>query len=233
MTPSALKCARLAPTLLIFCLTFVGVARVVAAQDGSGPYVLQRGDQITIKVYSHPELDDTMTIRPDGRISLVLLDDVNAADLTTDNLDTVLTERYSKYFRDPEVTVIVRTFANRRVYVGGEVVQPMAVELVGELTALSAVFRAGGFMKTARTDSVVLLRNDGNNRPLIQTLDLKKVLAQGDGDIRLRPFDVVFVPKSRIASVDQFVDQYMRQLVPITLTAGFTYILGGTAIAVR
>jgi protein involved in polysaccharide export with SLBB domain len=217
----------------MFCLAFVCLARGAAAQDAPGAYVLQRGDEITIKIFDQPQLEETVRIRPDGRISLVPLDDVMAADLTADQLDAVLTQRYSSYFKEPDVTVIVRTFANRRIYVGGEVVQPTAIELVGELTALSAVLQAGGFLRTARTDSVVLLRNDGNNRPLVQTLDLKNAVREGGGDMKLQPFDVVFVPRSRIAKVDQFVDQYMRQLIPITLTGGFTYILGATAIPVR
>lgn len=226
---------RLFPNFLIvvLCLTFAGFARPASAQAASPAYMLQRGDQITIKVFGQPALDDTVKVRPDGRISVLLLDDIKAADLTAEALDAALTAGYSKFFRAPEVTVIVRTFSNRLVYVGGEVGQPRAIELDNDLTALSAILQAGGFTRSARTNSVVLLRNDGNNRPVMQTLDMNKVLAKGEGDLSLQPFDVIFVPKSRIATVDQFVDQYMRQLIPISVTTGFTYLFGGTAIAVR
>lgn len=234
MTISACSRAR-SVRALVCALVGVGsfgLARV-AAQEAPSAYVLQRGDEITVKVFGQPDVSDTVRIRPDERISLALVDDVKAAGLTTDELDKVLTERYAKFFRSPEVTVVVRTFSNRLVYIGGEVGQPKAIELAGDLTALSAILQAGGFMKTARADSVVLLRNDGNNKPLIRTLDLKKALAKGGGDVKLEPFDVVYVPKSRIATVDQFVDQYMRQLIPITLTAGFTYLFGANAVTVR
>jgi protein involved in polysaccharide export with SLBB domain len=190
------------------------------------PYVLQRGDEITVKVFNNPELLDTVLVRPDGMISLVLLDDVQAAGLTATELDATLTAGYSKFFREPQLSVIVRSFANLRVYVGGEVGQPGPVSLRGDVTALEAILQVGGFRPTARMDSVILLRNDGKDRPLAQKLDFKELLSKGGSDISLQPFDVLYVPVSRIAKVDRFIDQYVRQLLPISLTGGFTYLLG-------
>lgn len=212
-----------------------GVGQGVAsrsADPGGEPYLLQAGDELTIKVFNRPELEETIRIRPDGKISVLLIDDVQAAGLRPPELDEQLTARYAGYFRDPEVTVIVRSFANQKVYVGGEVAQPGVIELSGELTALGAVLRAGGFNRTARTDSVILLRDTGADRPRVNRVNLKDVLHKGAPDVVLEPFDVVFVPMTRIAQVDKFVDQYIRQLVPLTLTAGFTYILGGKAVIV-
>ena len=163
----------------------------VVAQDGSADYVLHRGDEITMKVFNRPELEDTVKIRPDGRISVLILDDVPAAGLSTGELDALLTERYAVYFREPEVTVIVRSFADHTIYVGGEVVRPDVVELTGKLTAVGAVFRAGGFKNTARVDNVILLRNDGGGQPLVMKVNLKAVLNDGAADVLLQPFDVV------------------------------------------
>jgi polysaccharide export outer membrane protein len=191
-----------------------------------GLYVLQTGDEVAIRVFRLPELDETVRIRPDGRISVMLLDDIEAAGLTTRELDSRLTERYATMFKDPQVTLVVRQFANLKVYVGGEVGTPGAIALVGDLTATGAVFQAGGFRSTARLDSVVLLRNQGGDRPGVERLNMKEMLASRQPDVRLRPFDVVYVPLSRIARVDRFVDQHVRQLLPIALTGGFTYILG-------
>lgn len=201
-----------------------------AAQAAArSPYVLQRGDELTIKVFNHPDLLENVVIRPDGRISVVLLDDVNAAGLTVPELDTILTTGYQRFFQEPQVSVIVRSFTNHRVFVGGEVGKPGPVPIVGEVKALEAILLAGGFTSSARLDSVVLLRNDGKDRALVQKLNFKDTLASG-GDIALQPFDVLFVPLSRIAKVDKFVDQYIRQLIPISLTAGFTYVLGGGVV---
>jgi len=197
------------------------------------PYVLQRGDEITVKVFNNNDLLDTVIVRPDGKITVLLLDDVQAAGLTAAELDGALTAGYSKFFREPQVSVIVRSFSNLRVYVGGEVGQPGPVSLRGDVTALEAILQVGGFRPTARMDSVVLLRNDGNDKPVVQKLNFKELLAKGGGaDMALQPFDVLYVPVSRIGKVDRFVDQYVRQLLPISLTAGFQYIVGDQAFVV-
>jgi polysaccharide export outer membrane protein len=140
-----------------------------------------------------------------------------------------LTGRLARFFKDPQVTVIVRRFANLKVFVGGEVGQPGVVAIAGELTALGAVYQAGGFRPTARTDSVMLLRESKDQKPIVVRLDLKR-LEKDQAMMALQPHDVIFVPMSRIAKVDQFVDQYMRQLIPISLTAGFSYVAGNTWI---
>jgi protein involved in polysaccharide export with SLBB domain len=195
-------------------------------------YVLQRGDEITIKVFNNSELLDTVVVRPDGKITVILLDDVEAAGLTAAGLDAQLTAGYSKFFREPQVSVIVRSFSNLRVYVGGEVGTPGPVSLKGDITALEAILQVGGFRPTARMDSVILLRNDGKDRPMAQKLNFKELLSKGGSDIALQPFDVLYVPVSRIAKVDRFVDQYIRQLIPISMTGGFTYVLGDRQLVV-
>jgi protein involved in polysaccharide export with SLBB domain len=201
----------------------------VAASATPEDYVLEKGDEITIRVFNHPELEDTVQIRPDGKISVVLVDDMPVAGLTSRDVDTKLTEVYSRLYRDVQLAVIVRKFVNQKVYVGGEVGAPGFLPLAGRVTALGAVLQAGGFRGTARTDSVILLRNQGG-KPEVVRLDLKAVYERGSPDVALQPFDVVFVPMSKIAKVDKFVDQYIRQLIPVGTNLGFTYLLGGTAV---
>jgi protein involved in polysaccharide export with SLBB domain len=221
------------------------VAALRAEQDAGPPpvtpeaqaeatrlYVLEPGDEISIRVFNMPQLDETVRIRPDGRISAVLVDEIEAAGITPSELDVRLTLRYAEYIRDPQVTVIVRSFANLKVYVGGEVAAPGPISLIGRLTALGAVLQAGGFKGTAKTDSVILIRNEGDGRPRLEKLNLKAVYSKGEPDIVLKPFDVVYVPMSGIAKVDKFMDQYVRQLIPIALTGGFTYILGNNALLI-
>ena len=188
-------------------------------------YVVQAGDELSIKVFGRPELDDTVTVRPDGRLSAPLVDDLSAAGLTVSGLDDALTARLARFFKEPQVTVIVRRIANLKVFVGGEVGQPGVLAISGELTALGAISQAGGFRSSARTDSVMLLRQSAGDKPITRRLDLK-ALDKGDAATTLQPHDVLFVPMSRIAKVDMFVDQYARQLLPISLTAGFSYVIG-------
>ena len=194
--------------------------------DEDKAYVLQRGDELEIKAFNMPELAQTVTIRPDGRISLVLLNDVEAAGLTATQLSEALSALYSQHFREPRVTVIVKNFTNRSVFVGGEVSRPGVIPLSDKLTILGAVLYSGGFKDTAKLREVVLLRDSGKGGPLIMRVNLDEVVKEGKRDITLKPFDIVYVPKSKIAKLDQFVDRYIKQVLPISVFMGFNYVLG-------
>lgn len=221
----------IAPVLSLSVLALVSAQEVPATAPANSPvvrdghYVLQVGDELAIRVYPQSDLNEVVRVRPDGRISTVLIDDMEAAGRTSKEVDDLITGRYAKLFKDPSVTIIVREFANVKVYVGGEVGQPGTIPLVGEMTVVGAVFQAGGFRSTARTDNVVLVRND-SGKAVARRLNVARILSRGEGDVKLQPFDVVYVPLSRIAAVDRFVDQYVRQLIPVSLNAGFSYILG-------
>jgi polysaccharide biosynthesis/export protein len=204
----------------------------VSAAPAAGVYVLEVGDELSIKVFGRPELDDTVTIRRDGRLSSPLVDDQQAAGLTTTQLGAALTERYTKLFLNPQVSVILRKAANMKVFVGGEVGQPGVLTINGVLTTLGAVYQAGGFRRSARTDSVMLLRDVPGQKPSARRLDLKD-FDKGDAAVALEPNDVLFVPQSRIAKADNFVDEYIRQLIPISMTAGFSYLIGTSVIGVN
>ena len=129
----------------------VASAPQIASSPGDVTYKLQSGDEIEIKVFEIPELADRVRIRPDGKVSVLLLDDVQAAGLTPAELDQVLTTGYSTYYLNPRVTVIVRAFSSQRVYVGGEVNEPGMLQLSGELSLLGAVWRRAGSCR-ARSD---------------------------------------------------------------------------------
>jgi protein involved in polysaccharide export with SLBB domain len=105
---------------------------------------------------------------------------------------------------------------------------PGLLEVADSMTALQAIFQAGGPKDSAELHNVVLLRYQGTKEPKYQTLDLKQDLKAADGhhDLVLRPYDIVFVPKTHIASMNQFVREYITQLVPATLTLGVTYFIG-------
>jgi protein involved in polysaccharide export with SLBB domain len=199
-----------------------------ASHDGG--YLLHAGDELMIKAFQHPDLDEVVRIRPDGRLSLQLVSDIAAAGMTPTELSRALDGAYEEFFKEPKISVIVRTFAAEQIFVGGEVLQPGVQPLVGDMTILGAVMRAGGFRPTARSNGILLLRNDGHGGKGVELVDVKRLLSKGGPDMMLQPFDVVFVPQSKIAKVDQFVDQYVRQVIPASLTGGFTYLFGSTAV---
>jgi protein involved in polysaccharide export with SLBB domain len=180
-------------------------------------YRLQVGDQLDIKFFYNPELNEQVTVRPDGKISLQLVHEIMAAGLTPAELTTLLTKKYATEVKRPEITVIVRSFSSQKVYVDGEVSKPGMVPLVGTVTVLQTISQAGGVKDTARTTEVIVIRRGADNKPLVIPLNLDKAIDGTDmsQDIALRPFDIVYVPKSPIANVNVWVDQYIRKNIPV------------------
>jgi len=190
-------------------------------------YILQVGDILDIKFFYTPELNETLPIRPDGKISLQLIDDVHAAGLTPEQLDAILTKKYTDRLDKPELAVIVRTFTAHKIYVGGEVRTPGTISFSGDLTALQAIMHAGGYNDTAELRNVVIIRDQGTMTPQFISLNLEELLTRGgtQNDIRLKPRDIVFVPKTGIARLNLFVQQYIDQVIPSALSLGLVYNL--------
>jgi polysaccharide export outer membrane protein len=191
--------------------------------SSTNTYRIEIGDEFDVKIYNNPDLQETLVVRPDGRISLLLAEEVQAAGLTPTELDRVITEIYSTRITNPEVTIIMRRFIGNRVYVGGEVARPQEVEIEGRLTLLQAIYKAGGFMDTAKIKSVVLLRDEGTGMPRVRLVNVQAILDVGDEDVLLQPYDAIFVSKTFIAKADKFVDQYINKIVPKNLSAGFVW----------
>lgn len=116
----------------------------------SGDYRIQVGDQLDIKFFYNPTLNEQVVVRPDGRFTLQLIQEVAAAGRTPAALTQELTERYAADLRQPEVTVIVRSFGGQRLFVDGEVSRPGMFPIVGVTTVLEAIAQAGGLKWTAR-----------------------------------------------------------------------------------
>lgn len=179
-------------------------------------YRLRPGDQLDIRLIHNPEFSDRVVVTPDGQISMPLIGFVPAAGRTPRELQAELQARFRRELRQPEVSVIPRTFAQQRVFVGGEVGTPGVYELPSQIGVLQAVITAGGFRPTAREDGVVLIRRTPDNRAALRVVDLEAVLQRGQlqEDVPLQPFDIVYVPRSDIAEVGLFVEQYIRALLP-------------------
>lgn len=194
-----------------------------AVDRGPGPeYRVQVGDRLEIKFFYSPELNEQVIVRPDGRISLQLIPDIAAADLTLTTLTKQLTERYAADLNQPRVTVIVREFGTQRVFVDGEVGTPGMVPILGQMTALQAISQAGGLKDTARSTEVIVIRRGPGDAPVAFKVDLKKARDGGDlaQDVTLAPLDIIYVPRSRIANVNLFVDQYIRKVLPFDWVVG-------------
>ena len=186
------------------------------------PYVLAPGDEVELTFFRTPELNERQIIRPDGVISLLGLDppdpgELRAADLTTAQLTDALAYAYRNELKDPTIAVAIRAFGSNVVYVTGEVNKPGATPLAGDMTALQAILAAEGVKSSGRPQEVLLIRPAGPGRAHWQVLNLGKAFGRGDvsEDVRLAPRDIVYVPRSRIGNADEFVDLYIRRLLPI------------------
>lgn len=187
-------------------------------------YLIGIGDSLDIKFLYNPEFNELgVPVRPDGRISLQLANDVKAAGLTVSQLHDVLVEKYSSEIRKPEVAVIVRTFERNKVFVDGEVLFPGLVEIKGPTRLVHAISLARGFRETARLSNIIVIRKDAEGKSMSTNIDYRKIIDGSDlsQDITLLPYDIVYVPKSNIANVNKFVNEYINTVIP-TRVPGFS-----------
>ena len=209
-----MKRKLLSGTLLIIALSGVGVF----AQDSSpaataskpaaaatepakepmsvaGPdYIIGADDVLHVSVWKEGDLTNTLPVRPDGKISLPLLNDVQAAGLTPMQLASSITEKLKKYLSDPRVTVVVTQMNSQRFYVMGEVLHSGSITLLPNMTVLQALATAG-FTQFANTKGIYLLRNENGKQQKIP-FNYKQVM-KGEAmeqNLTLRPGDTIVVP---------------------------------------
>jgi polysaccharide biosynthesis/export protein len=158
-------------------------------------YIIGAQDVLDISVWKEPEVSRTVPVRPDGKISLPLLNDVQAAGLTPTQLAAQITESLKKYVANPQVTVIVTTINSQRVYILGEVTRAGAYPLLPGMTILQALSSAGGFTQYANVKKVYLLRTE-NGKQEKHPFNYKGVLAgkNADQNLVLKAGDTIVVP---------------------------------------
>lgn len=195
---------------------------VSASLSKESVYTIGVGDHLHIRFYFHEELNEDTPVRPDGRVSLQLIDDVQVVGLTPAEAANALKRSYAKHLRKPEITVQVTHSAPQRIYVGGEVHKPGLIETADVITAVKAIMQAGGVKDTANLESVVVLRYRVGMTPEFLRVNLRDDIRTGTRreDIPLRAYDLVFVPKTFIATANQFVSQYIDKMIPLDRNVG-------------
>jgi polysaccharide export outer membrane protein len=158
-------------------------------------YKIGPEDSLEIAVWKTPDISRTVVVRPDGMISLPLLNDIQAADLTPMQLREVLSQRLAEYMPAPEVSVIVIEPRSSRVFVAGEVQRPGNLELRRPTTVMEALFLAGGLTNFARPRHIAVLRSNGGIEQRIP-FNYKKATSAGGGgeNFFLHAGDVIMVP---------------------------------------
>jgi len=177
----------------------VTVARPVAAAvptpiDLATAYQIGPEDVLEISVWKNPELSRTVPVRPDGKVSLPLVNDIQAAGLTPVDLREQVTTKLSEYIPAPEVSVIVREVHSRKVTVAGAVKLPGRYELKSTMTVLEVIALAQGLTDFASRDRIVILRQNGQKTERIPFNYRKISDAAQQDNFLIRPGDIVFVP---------------------------------------
>lgn len=157
-------------------------------------YVIGPDDTLHVAVWKEPDLTATLPVRPDGKISMPLLNDVQAAGLTPMQLADSLTEKLKKYVTDPRVTVVVTAMNSQRIYVLGEVLHTGAMPLTPDMTVLQALATAG-FTQFANTKGIYVLREQNGKQQKIP-VNYKQLIKGNSAaqNIALKPGDTIVVP---------------------------------------
>lgn len=218
---------------LLFALPSTVVAQQAAApaQATPAPYVqgeyrIGPGDDLTITFPNNYELNHTGPVGPDGRVPLPLLGNV----LLAGNTQTQAAAMIRNILRDkgiaadavPDITI---AHYGTTVYVGGQVKSPGAIQLVSGMDLLQAIIAAGGMTDTARTGQVAVIRRTADNHANVMYFSVKDYQkGKPQGLIAtLEPRDVIFVPRSKIAEVDMWVDNYINKTLPFSRGLSYSY----------
>ncbi|MEO8256556.1 MAG: polysaccharide biosynthesis/export family protein [Acidobacteriota bacterium] len=171
-------------------------ATTIVPADAPSDYIIGSDDVLSVLFWNDKDLSAPLvTVRPDGKVTLPLLNDVQAAGRTPEQLRDAIKVAAQKYVEDPNPTVIVKEIKSRRVFITGQVEKPGTYALNGPTTILQLIAIAGGLKDFADSKKISLLRNDGG-RPVVHAFNYQDVLKVKNlrQNIELRPDDTVVVP---------------------------------------
>ncbi len=191
--------------------------------DYEPQYTLYPGDQVDIVVASAPELSRTLTVGPDGRITMPMVTPIMAAGRTIPYLQSALSTELAKQLRDPTIAVTSRAFSAQQIYVGGQVGQQGTYTLSGPIGSLEAIIMAGGFLPSAKTKEVAIMRRAPNGGWMIRSINhkngMRNIRSYAD-NMQLRRGDVIFVPRNSLSEVGVFM-QAFRNALPVDLSLSY------------
>lgn len=178
----------------------------LCADGESEDYRLQAGDDIEIFVWQNPDISRTLTIQNNGEISYILMENIMAAGLTRGELSAKVTEKLSSYIETPKVSVIVKKFIRRQVYVIGQIKKPGTYPLKKDMRLLELIALAGSFSDTAKENKLEIIRGDK-----IIKVNAAKIMRRESDDIILEAGDVINVPRTALSNTNVAI----RQISPL------------------
>jgi len=170
-------------------------------------YRLQPGDVLDVQFRYSPEFNQTVTVQPDGYISLEITGDLKVAGFTIEETRQAVLRQASKRLADPVAAIALKEFQRPYFVVAGEVATPGKIEMRERVTALQAIMLAGGMKETAKSSQVVVFRKINSDTAEVKLLNLKNIRRTSDleNDLTLQAGDMVFVPRDKISKIERFM----------------------------
>ncbi len=170
--------------------------RIPAGVPTPADYLIGTDDLLAIVFWREKDMSTDVSVRPDGKISLPLLNDVQASGLTPEQLRVQLTEAAARFFEEPTVTVVVKAINSRKVFITGQVGKPGPYPIAGPITVLQLIAMAGGVLEYADSKNITILRTMESGRTVSYRFNYKDVSRRKNlgQNIELRPGDTVIVP---------------------------------------
>lgn len=187
-------------------------------EDGQdAAYLLAPGDELEVVFHTAPELSRTVTIGPDGRLRIPYSDPITASARTVETVRAAIIASMASELRDPDIDLLLTGTASQQIFVGGEVTNPGLFDLPGQIDPLQAIIMAGGETTEGRIRSVILMRRMPGGEVKSAVFDVKDGLYDPElaAWTPLRRFDVIYVTRKPIADQNLFVQQYIRNALPI------------------
>jgi polysaccharide export outer membrane protein len=170
-------------------------------------YRLQPGDVLEVQYRYSPEFNQTVTVQPDGYISLEIGGDLKVAGFTIEEARKAILRVAGTRLQDPVATIVLKEFQRPYFVVAGEVAQPGKMEMRERVTALQAIMLAGGMKEGAKSSQVVVFRKINSDVAEVKVLNLKSIRRTADleNDLTLQPGDMVYVPRDKLSKVERFM----------------------------
>ena len=203
--------------LSLALLSVLAVPLVAQAQDRRPPrlttvteerYRLQPGDVLEVQFRYSPEFNQTVTVQPDGYVSLEIGGDLKVAGMTIEQTRLAILRKASTRLQDPVATVILKEFQKPYFVVAGEVAAPGKIEMRERVTAIQAIMLAGGLKEGAKASQIVVFRKlNYSDLAEVKVLNLKSIRRTSDleNDLTLQPGDMIFVPRDKITKIERFM----------------------------
>ena len=198
--------------------------------DIAPAYRLGVGDRIRVDFLMTPEMAQDAVVEPDGFVTLRAAGRLPAQNLSAAELEAAVRTAASARLLNPVVTLSLTEARSARIIVGGAVQRPGVYPLSARPSTLEAVMLAGGFQAESRMDQVVVIRQRPGAPPMLRTVNLRRFVSDGapGESLVLASEDIVFVPRSRIAEVNLWIDQNVTRLLPFSRSVSWTNTFEGT-----